>query len=58
MRSKFFFIVLCSLLGGYLLFNLLTWNLFTRKVLADPDCNGGDLARVGYIVDSIVCKQN
>ena len=45
------------MLGGYLLFNLLTWNLLTRKVLADPSCNGGDLARVGYIPGSIVCKQ-
>jgi hypothetical protein len=57
-RNRIFFITLCSLLAGYLLFNLLTWNLFTRRVLADPSCNGGDLARVGYITDSIVCKQN
>ena len=57
MRSKVYFIVLCVLLSSYLLFNLLTWNLFTRKVLADPDCSAGDLARVGYITGSIVCKQ-
>jgi hypothetical protein len=44
MRSKLFFMVLCALPGGYLLFNLLTWNLFSRRVLADPACNAGVIA--------------
>jgi hypothetical protein len=57
MKSKTFVLSIGILLGVYLLFNLLVWTRFTRYLLANPDCKGGDLSRLGYIRSSMVCKE-
>jgi len=41
----------------YGFFNLLTWNLFTARLINDVDCPGGDLTRMAYISGSKTCRQ-
>ena len=57
-RHKAYTYVLLSLLFCYLIFNLVTWKLFTNRLLNDPDCPGGDLTRMAYISGSKTCRQN
>jgi hypothetical protein len=57
MKSKTFVHIIGTVLGGYLFFNLVVWTQFTRDVLSNPECKGGDLSRLGYIRSPMVCKQ-
>jgi len=57
MKSKTFVHIIGAVLVGYLLFNLLVWTQFTRYVLSNPECTGGDLSRMGYVRSSMSCKQ-
>jgi hypothetical protein len=57
MKSKRFVQIIGVVLGVYLLFNLLVWTRFTRYLLSNPECRGGDLSRLGYVRSSNVCKE-
>ena len=56
MKYKKFSARLVLLLVTYGLLNLVVWNLFTKDVLANPKCSGGDLTRMGYIKSSMMCR--
>lgn len=56
-RYKKFTYMLAALLLAYLLFNFSVWNLFTRRLLNDPSCAGGDLTRLGYVSGSKMCRE-
>ncbi len=45
-------IILFSALAVFIVSNLIIWKLFTEKLLTSRYGTGGDLARLGYIIDS------
>jgi len=57
MKSKTFVNSIGAALVFYLLFNLLVWTQFTRYLLSNPECKGGDLSRLGYVRSSNMCKE-
>lgn len=57
-KYKAFTCSLAIVLAAYCLFNFAVWHLYTKKLVADPACAGGDLTRMGYIADSKACRQN
>ncbi|NVN89345.1 MAG: hypothetical protein HXX11_01965 [Desulfuromonadales bacterium] len=42
----------------YMACNLAIWKLVTEDLLTGKKCAGGDLARMGYIPESKMCRQN
>ena len=57
MKSKTFVTIIGTALGAYLLLNMLVWTQFTRYLLSNPECKGGDLSRLGYVRSSNMCKE-
>lgn len=54
--NKSFTYILVLFIACYCFFNLIAWELITKRLLNDPDCPGGDLTRMGYISGSKACR--
>lgn len=48
-KNRKFNLVVAASLAGFLIYNLLVWNLFTEDLVTSRYSDGGDLARLGYI---------
>jgi len=58
MTSRSFSRWVCLLLLGYMALNLILWKLVTEELMTGKTCASGDLARLGYIPESKLCRQN
>lgn len=48
-RNRKFNLIVAAFLAGFLVYNLLVWNLFTEELVTNRYSDGGDLVRLGYI---------